>query len=349
MKAMNRKEKRIQKILSIMEGKITGLEDLTAGKKPTWVFYLMGARLGRLMEGRLDRVSLTLRRWIHPVIRLVAPLFMEHKQVFESRNDLLGLEEPDEKPRLPDGPLIWCPNHGFRDDVVASILAARHSYILFGSIPMLFNTFDGLTAWINGIVVCNRRSRESKRISEATSQRLLEMGGNLLMYPEGVWNKSPERLILPLWPGVYRMAKKTGARVVPIVHYLADPLSKEDVIHTVVGEPISMEGLTEAEGLALLRDTMATWYYLMMEHYGRSTRSQVLRGYETADEAWDAFCAAHAKQVEYYDREIELKADYRPKGQVEPEEVWKPVAEAGHPWAIGLVEAERRRNCQRRY
>ena len=43
-----------------------------------------------------------------------------------------------------------------------------------------------------------------------------------------------------------------------------------------------MEGLSEQEGLTLLRDTMATWYFYLMEKYGHSTREELLEGFETA-------------------------------------------------------------------
>ncbi len=44
----------------------------------------------------------------------------------------------------------------------------------------------------------------------------------LIVFPEGVWNKSPNALSLELWPGIYRIACETGAKIVPIVHYIYD-------------------------------------------------------------------------------------------------------------------------------
>lgn len=212
--------------------------------------------------------------------------------------------------------------------VLATVLACRHAYILFGSLPMYFNTIDGLTAFVNGVVMCNRKVAASRHTSVENAKRVMAMGADLLMYPEGVWNKTPDKLVLDLWPGAYRIAKETGCKLVPVIHYLADPHKKYpgNVIHTVVADPISMVGLSEKEGLALLRDTMATWYYLMMEKYGRSTREEILEGFDTADSAWDSYIAMHTGAVAFYDREIELKADYRPRDILRPEDVWRPVA-----------------------
>lgn len=37
-----------------------------------------------------------------------------------------------------------------------------------------------------------------------------------MIYPEGVWNISPNKLILPLFPGVIRCADETGCEIVPV-------------------------------------------------------------------------------------------------------------------------------------
>lgn len=119
-----------------------------------------------------------------------------------------------------------------------------------------------------------------------------------------------------------------------------------------------MTDLSEEEGVELLRDTMATGYFLMMERYGKTTRKELLEGFETADDAWEAYMAMHTGCVKYYDREIELVADYRPRNIVRPETVWQSVADirginaanTSHVrYAKELVEAEHRRDFQRRF
>ena len=84
--------------------------------------------------------------------------------------------------------------------------------------------------------------------------------------------------------------------------------------------------LDEQEGQTLLRDTMATWYFYLMEKYGQTTRAELLEGFETADDAWESYMEMHTSCVKYYDREIELCADYRPKQIIRPEDVWQSVA-----------------------
>ena len=208
--------------------------------------------------------------------------------------------------------------------------------------------------------MCNRKVKASKIASIEAAKRVLSMGMDMLVFPEGVWNKTPEKMLLDFWPGAYRLAIESGSKIVPVIHYLADPHKKHagNVIHTVVADPISMEGLTEEEGLALLRDSMATWYYLLMKKYGQSSRQELLGKYSTADEAWDAYIQMHTSYVNYYDEEIEQSADYRPKRIVRPEDVWKSVAEIQTVSAENIkhvcyakmaVEQEQNRDFQRRY
>ena len=87
------------------------------------------------------------------------------------------------------------------------------------------------------------------------------------------------------------------------------------------------QGLSEEEGMTLLRDTMATWYYILMEKYGKTTREELLEGFKSADDAWESYISMHTGCIRYYDKEIELHADYRPKAIVRPEDVWKSVAD----------------------
>lgn len=353
------------KIISKYIGNITSAADLLGSAKPSVLFYPLASLLRGLICGKGERmlsgVSMPLRRLIHPIIMLLVPAFMDYKQVFESKNALLGINAPDKPLELPKESVIWCVNHGFKDDVAASIHATRHSYVFFGSLPHFYNTFDGVALFLNGVILCNRKIRRLKQASYDLAVRSLRNGNDLTILPECVWNKTPEKLMLDLWPGVYRMAKETGSKVVPVIHYLADPHKKYEgnVIHTVIADPISMEGLSEKEGLDLLRDTMATWYFLLMEKYGQTTRKELLDGFETADDAWENYIAMHTGCQKYYDLEIELCADYRPKDIIRPEGCpWQSVADiqnvhtgnASHVhFARQLVAREKRRDFQRRF
>lgn len=337
------KQTKIDKITAKYGDKIKNINDLTGGKEPSKLFYILARHLDYLLDNDpnvcIKRYGVRIRRTINPIIKKIAPLFMKSKQVFEDREKLMypkGRKKKDKKAptysktiELPKEPVIWMANHAFKDDVCATICAAqRHAYILFGSVPQFYNTFDGVSAYINGVAMTNRKVKASKKASLEKSLKAMEYGADLIIFPEGVWNKTPHIPIIQLWPGIYRIAKQTGAKIVPIVHYTSDMLNKdkESKIHTVIDDPIDITGMTEEEALTVLRDTMATWSYLMMEKYGRSTRKKEVKKNQTSTEAWEEHLRERIKTADRYDVEIETCADYRPKTIEDPREIWEKIA-----------------------
>lgn len=70
-----------------------------------------------------------------------------------------------------------------------------------------------------------------------------------MAFPEGVWNKTPDMLILNLWLVIYRIACETGAKVVPIVHYIRNFTGKNNLIHTVADDSIRIDDFSEQAAL----------------------------------------------------------------------------------------------------
>lgn len=317
---------------------VTGLSDLAADIPPSALFYLLADRLYYLLNESPEIVvtekGVKCRKRLHFIIKMLGSHFLKSPQVFENRNFLRNPDSvehivPDSEIILPSDPVIWTSNHAFKDDVLATILAAkRHAYILFGSLPQFFNTLDGIAAFLNGVILTNRKISASKRSSTAKAVRATRYGADLIVFPEGVWNKTPNRLLLDLWPGVYRIACETGAKVVPVVHYIRDCTGREknNPIHTVIDDPIRIDNLGEQAALRYVRDVLATWFYLMMDVYGKSTRENELRGIVTSASAWEQKLEARVETVNRYDKKIELCADYRPKNVVQLKQVWQSVA-----------------------
>lgn len=268
----------------------------------------------------------------YPVIKALGSNFLMSKHVFEDRNVLLGKSGKDTGITLPNEPVIWTPNHHFKDDVLASILATkRPACMLFASIPHFYNSFDGILAYYVGVIILNRKSKESRKVVMDKMKKVLSYNRDLMAWPEGVWNKTPNKLMLNLWPGFYRVAKETGVSCVPMVHYISDTTQKDKsaLIHTVIDNPIdfnNMHGMSEKACLEYYRDVMCTWYYLMMEKYGKSTRSEELSGYASQTEAWESHLSELLKNVDGYDFSIETSADYRNKDILNIDEVYESIA-----------------------
>ena len=333
----DRMKPKLDSILQKYDGVITGLEDLTGGNPPSALFYILANHLRYVLDNdpeiAISEKGMARRKKINHLFKKFGSHFLENPQIFENRNFLrnpcLNDVLPDPGFILPPEPVIWTSNHSFKDDTLATVLAAqRHAYILFGSLPQFYNTLDGITAWLNGVVMLNRKVAASRHASIAKAVRVMQLGADLIAFPEGVWNKSPNALLIDLWPGIYRIACETGAKVVPVVHYIRDTGNKEkdNPIHTVIDDPIRIDDLSEQAALDYIRDILATWFYLMMENYGKTTRKELLGG-GAATEVWERKLTDSVNLVSRYDKEIELNAGFRPKGKVLPQNVWKTVAD----------------------
>lgn len=331
------KKAKLDSIMQKYDGAIAGLEDLSGDKPPSRLFYIIANHLRYVLNNDPKSVisakGVERRRKLHFIIEKFGRYFLANPQIFENRNFLChpGLSNvpPDSDIILPSEPVIWVSNHAFKDDILATVLAAkRHAYILFASLPQFYNTLDGITVWLNGAVMFNRKVASSRHSTVPKAVRVMQLGADLAVFPEGVWNKSPNALLIDFWPGIYRIACETGARIVPVVHYIRDIANKEkdNPIHTVIDDPIRIDDLSEQAALGYCRDILATWFYLMMERYGKMTRNEML-GEDAPTKVWERKLMDSVNQVARYDREIELNAGFRPKWKVLPQDVWKPVAD----------------------
>lgn len=354
-------------------GLITSEDDLIGNnKKASFMYNYLIKKFGYLLNGDLlSQNEIEFRRKVNVIIKKIGPQFLQNTQVFENRNTLKNHNDftPDSKIVLPDTPVIWMPNHGFKDDPLASALACqRKAYFLFASLPQFYNSFDGITAWLNGVTMINRKSIVSRKASLDNCIDVLNHGVDLILYPEGILNKSANELVLDLWPGIYRIAKETGAPIVPIVHYLRDKGPKtfknkikpteDDIIHTVVDDPIKIDDLSEKAALEYLRDVLATWLYLMIEKYGHITREELLNGHVDSISALEEILQHNLSTMDYYDSSIEKTADYRPKDKVRCEDVFANVANIENInssnindvlYARELVRQRKKEDIQRRF
>jgi len=261
------------------------------------------------------------RRKFYKLLQIIGPSMLKCKQVYENKNTIT----------LPDKPVIFIANHGFYDDILATVLAInRHAYLVMGSLPILYNAFGGAAALLAvGCVIINRKNKKSRASAIFKCSKLLEYGTDIILFPEGGWNKTISIPVLDLWRGVYTISHIAKCDVVPITHYVRDMelFKRNNFIHTFIDEPIPLYEMPEKEALTYLREIMATRQWEMMEKYGISTRDEELQGFSSSDEKWHAHLRERMKGVSRYDSSIEKCADYRPKDIIRPEDVFSSIAQ----------------------
>ena len=318
--------------------------DLTAGESTSVIFDYMIRNYSYLLDNDIDvslpKTDFEKGKIIHKIIIKLGKYFLKNPQIIENRALLLEGDSEifpgedrkkfEKKVKLNDEPVIFVTNHGFKDDVLATILASeKRAYIVFGSLPQFYGTIDGLLACKNGVVMVNRKVSESKKTSVERSKYVLDNGISLMVCPEGVWNKKPNGGMLDFWSGFYRIAKKEDGSfypIVPIIHYINNTHKpgKDNPIHTIVDDPIILDGMDEEEGIEYVRERMQTWYWKLIEKYGKTTREELIKGYTDVTEAWEDELEKRVATTGKYDIEIETSADKRRKD--EPLQVWEPIA-----------------------
>ena len=90
------------------------------------------------------------------------------------------------------------------------------AYLMLGDPGILYKMiiYQGLR--MNGVIPLETPDKEDRKIAYNRAIELLENGGNLLIYPEGAWNVTPNLVVMKLFNGTVRMAKETNSEIIPI-------------------------------------------------------------------------------------------------------------------------------------
>lgn len=145
----------------------------------------------------------------------IRPLFMK---VLKLGNKLDLIVEKNDFIKTSDRPIIYVASHGFKDDVLNTILTIKDdAYIVFGNIDLFYNTFDGLCLWIYGAQLVDRYNRSSKHAMKEKMNKIIEYKNNVVIFSEATWNLSPNKPMENLHWGFYDVAVKNNALIVPVI------------------------------------------------------------------------------------------------------------------------------------
>lgn len=198
--------------------------------------------------------GLKIRQLINKPLRFILKLATNGKIIVENYPKL-------EK----DKPYIFAATHSFVEEVCALLATIdRNAYSLIGTTEQLEHNPKIYANWLTGFIYVNREDPISRKESLPKMEKVINSGSSILIFPEGGWNNTENLLVQNLFPGVYYLAKATGAKVVPISTF-NEFNSKE--IYIKVGEPIDLSLLDKKEALIELRDYLATMKYEQIEKY----------------------------------------------------------------------------------
>lgn len=115
-----------------------------------------------------------------------------------------------------------------------------------------------------------------------------------MMCPEGTWNLTPSKPMLPLNWGIIDLAKQTGVPIIPLILEY-----HPDCCYAKYGEPIYInEEMDKQSGIEQLEESMATLKWDIWEHLPREKRAEIPSGYhEKFVQERLAECAGFTKEL----------------------------------------------------
>lgn len=228
---------------------------------------------------------------------------------------------PGSKVPQTDRPIIFCITHiGKHDIEVCSQILKKHYYLLSGDFENLHGTSDGMFIELNGIIYLNKYDKEDKTKSKETSVTILKKGGNIMWFPEGIWNLSPNQPVLPLPFGIIEVALKANAAIIPVA---IEQYGKEFYINIGSIFDVAQYVHQYTDELALkmvaiadLRDVMATLKWQIWEYIQPCRRAELPRDY------FDLFVNDRLKEWHGFTYEDVRAREFHFKNITEPKEAF---------------------------
>ena len=180
----------------------------------------------------------------------------------------------DDKSIQTSKPKIYAVTHVGRYDIETAMEVIRENKFLLMSDPgETYRNIDGLMLKLNGVVYFDTKDKEDRHIAKETCIRILNQGGNIMIFPEGAWNITENQLVMKLFSGTVEMVKQTGADIIPVA------IEKYDNSYYVnIGKNISADEIILDSNKDIsnnLRDILATLKWEIMEKFPTVVREEL--------------------------------------------------------------------------
>lgn len=114
------------------------------------------------------------------------------------------------------GNVIYAVNHFCKEDFpITCEVAGKHAYVLAGKQHL--RLVDRVCFRLNGVIYVDRKDKQSKIKAGKRIRRYLLKGHNICIFPEGTWNLTPSKPILPLYWGLIDIAREINVPIIPLV------------------------------------------------------------------------------------------------------------------------------------
>ncbi len=154
--------------------------------------------------------GIELRKKMHFLINLILET---DRKLSKEENIIIA---NDNKASKTEPKIFACTHIGGNDIQRTFQVIKEPAYLMLGDPGILYRKliYQGLK--LNGVIPLETKNKQDRKVAYNRSLELLKKGGNLLIYPEGAWNVSPNELVMKTFVGTVRMAKEAGVPIVPI-------------------------------------------------------------------------------------------------------------------------------------
>lgn len=160
-------------------------------------------------ENGVELKGIDIRKKLHFIVNFI----LKVDQYFSKEDIIIDKKVEGSK----DRPTIFACTHVGGNDVQRTFQAIKdQAYLMLGDPGELYREAIYLVLLLNGVISLDTANKPDRKIAYQRAVELLNKNGNLLIFPEGAWNVSVNEFVLKLFGGTVRMAKETGAEIIPM-------------------------------------------------------------------------------------------------------------------------------------
>ena len=214
----------------------------------------------------LSKKGIMIRNKIHQLLLQIVMIdrLLNHETITVLKDERIKTNHPK----------VFTCTHIGGNDIQRTFEAIKDpAYLFLGDPQELYQNLEGLLLFLNGAIYLETRNKQDRGIAKRRSIELLEKGGNLLIYPEGAWNISPNLPVMKLYKGAVNIAVTTGADLIPIAIEQV-----ENHFYVSIGKNIITSEMNNIDTNLLnqtLRDALATEKWYIWEQIGIQKRKVV--------------------------------------------------------------------------
>lgn len=186
--------------------------------------------------------------------------------------------------RIPtQKPKIFACTHIGRYDIESAMEAVGEaSWFVMGDPGETYRNVDGLLLRLHGVSWFDMEDKFDAHTVNTRQKKILNQGGNELVFPEAAWHLDPISPVGDLHPGFIKRAIETNAVIVPVaIEQYRGKFIKRYYVN--IGEIIDLTGATLANATTIadyVKDELASLKWEIWEKYGQTSRSNLPKNWE---------------------------------------------------------------------